>query len=192
MSGRRPMGAVVTIGCMVALAGCAGSPAEEAGSSLPPPYDSERAGTVELATGESIGYRCMGKGEPAVVLEAGTDAAGTSAYPGEFVATLAEDTTVCVYDRPGTNASSSAPPDPGGRHPLGRPRGDPVTAYVCVDCGAARRGPADLCRHRGATRWWSEDARAVVTHNGPHQAAPAPDPEPTAADTAPPAPAKEA
>jgi len=113
MSGWRPTGAVVAIGFMLAFAGCTGSPADEAGSTptLPPPYDAERSGTVDLATGETIGYRCLGEGEPAVMLEAGTDAAGTSAFPGEFVASIAEDTTVCVYDRPGTSTSSSDPPD---------------------------------------------------------------------------------
>lgn len=112
MSGWRPTGAVVAIVFMVALAGCAGSPADQVGAgSTVPPSDSVSAGTLDLATGETIGYRCLGEGEPAVVLEAGTDDAGTSAFPGEFLASLAEDTTVCVYDRPGTSASSSDPPD---------------------------------------------------------------------------------
>ena len=58
---------------------------------MPPPYDSEHSGTVELATAETIGYRCLGEGGPAVMLEAGTDAAGTSAFPVEFVASIAEE-----------------------------------------------------------------------------------------------------
>ena len=72
MSGWPPTGAVVAIGFMLAFAGCTGLPADEVGSTptLPPPYDSGRSGTVELATGETIGYRCLGEGEPAVMLEA--------------------------------------------------------------------------------------------------------------------------
>ena len=87
MSGWRPTRAVVAIGFMAALAGCTGSPVDEAGSTGTPTHpascDSARSGVVEIITGATIGYRCLGEGEPAVVLEAGTDAAGTSAFPDE-------------------------------------------------------------------------------------------------------------
>jgi len=60
--------------------------------------------------GPEIHYVCRGDGDPAVLLEAGTDTAGSQAYADDFMGPLAERTTVCTYDRLGTGLSSP-PPD---------------------------------------------------------------------------------
>ncbi len=45
------------------------------------------------------------------MLEAGSDSPGTDSWPPAFIASIAEETTVCTYDRLGTGSGSSAPPD---------------------------------------------------------------------------------
>ncbi|HET7236105.1 MAG TPA: alpha/beta fold hydrolase [Actinomycetota bacterium] len=57
-----------------------------------------------------VALRCVGEGSPTIVFEAGTDSAGIEDFPPALVAGLAERTTACTYDRPGTG-SSAAPPE---------------------------------------------------------------------------------
>lgn len=103
----------VTVAVVFALSGCSdgASPASNSESS-PPSTTSATAqqGTVEF-DGTSVGYSCRGEGSPAVILEAGTDSAGTQSFPPAFVDPIAEVTTVCTYDRLGTSAGSDDPPD---------------------------------------------------------------------------------
>lgn len=103
----------VTVAVVFALSGCTdgASPASNSESS-PPPTTSATAkqGTLEF-DGTSVAYSCRGEGSPAVILEAGTDSAGTQSFPPAFVEPIAEVTTVCTYDRLGTSAGSDDPPD---------------------------------------------------------------------------------
>lgn len=103
----------VTVAVVFALSGCTdgASPASNSESSPPPTTSATaRQGTVEF-DGTSVGYSCRGEGSPAVILEAGTDSAGTQSFPPAFVDPIAEVTTVCTYDRLGTSAGSDDPPD---------------------------------------------------------------------------------
>jgi len=68
-----------------------------------------RSGTLTLNSGESVTYLCAGEGSPGVLVEAGTDSGGTSAYPDAFMDPLIAQTTVCTYDRPGTGTSDPPP-----------------------------------------------------------------------------------
>lgn len=100
------LGAMVAAG--LTLAGCVAD-APRAPESAPP-TTSARAGEVEF-DGMTLAYSCVGEGNPAVILEAGSDSPGTEGWPSAFIAPIAEITTVCTYNRPGTGAGSSAPPD---------------------------------------------------------------------------------
>lgn len=62
-----------------------------------------------MGSGESVHYRCIGDGDPAVLLEAGTGSGGTDSLPSAFVQPLAEAGRVCTYDRLGTGLSDPAP-----------------------------------------------------------------------------------
>lgn len=129
---------VVALLLAIPVAACQSTPAGESqpptSSAVVPPSTSEtdgpetpspspaspspgerRSGRITLGSGESVYYWCEGEGSPGVLLEAGTDSAGTSAYPAEFVDPLVAVTTVCTYDRLGTGASD---PPPRGRRTL--------------------------------------------------------------------------
>ncbi len=94
------------------LSGCSagGSHAPERGTPTSSPATADQFGTLEV-DGTSVSYWCSGGGSPAVVLEAGTDSAGTQEFPVPFIAPIAEVTTVCTYNRLGTGSGSGAPPD---------------------------------------------------------------------------------
>lgn len=103
----------VAVAVAFALSGCTNgaSPTSNSESSPTPTTSANaRQGTVEF-DGTSVAYLCRGEGSPAVILEAGTDSAGTRSFPPAFVDPIAEVTTVCTYDRLGTSASSDDPPD---------------------------------------------------------------------------------
>lgn len=105
------VGAVVTAGLV--LTGCSGATAGGSGterSTTPTPTTAARYGTVEF-DGNTVSYSCNGEGDPAVILEAGTDSPGTGAWPMAFVAPIAEVTTVCTYARLGTGNGSREAPD---------------------------------------------------------------------------------
>jgi len=114
---RRPRVAVVAALAAVGLAltGCGAessgtSETESATSNTPAPTTAQRSGEVEF-DGNTVSYSCAGEGGPAVMLEAGSDSPGTDSWPAAFIAPIAEQTTVCTYDRLGTGSGSSAPPD---------------------------------------------------------------------------------
>lgn len=79
------------------------STASEAPTELPP------AGTVDTADGGKIFYSCRGSGEPAMLLEAGSDSAGSEELMFTILEPLGEHTKVCTYDRPGTGQSLAPP-----------------------------------------------------------------------------------
>lgn len=95
----------------LATAGCSG----EAPGASPTPTVSDAApadrhGTVTV-DGFRIAYACRGEGSPAVVLEAGSDSAGTTSFPPALLDPIADVTTVCTYNRLGTGRGSDGPPD---------------------------------------------------------------------------------
>lgn len=113
-TGRRtapgPFVTVLTLAALVAA--CGGSPdSGEERSDMPSVSSSPtgRAGTVETESGGTINYACAGEGSPAILLEAGSDSAGTEQYSSSLIDPLAERTSVCTYDRPGTGLSTDLP-----------------------------------------------------------------------------------
>ena len=63
-------------------------------------------GTFEVGPdGHHLFLRCVGQGTPTIVLEAGTDAAGSEVFPTAFIDSLAVANMTCVYDRVGTGHS---------------------------------------------------------------------------------------
>jgi len=111
--GRAASGPFVTVVAFAALVNaCGDSPGSTAEQSDTPsvsPSPTERAGTLETDSGGTINYACAGKGSPAILLEAGSDSAGTQQYSSPLINPLAERTTVCTYDRPGTGLSTDLP-----------------------------------------------------------------------------------
>jgi pimeloyl-ACP methyl ester carboxylesterase len=96
----------------MSLVGCGGgeaapSPSRSPGVSASPEPTGGRAdvGGYELA------YECRGEVEPAVILEAGLGAAGTSEFFG-FIDRVSGVARVCTYDRAGTGASDGRPAHP--------------------------------------------------------------------------------
>jgi pimeloyl-ACP methyl ester carboxylesterase len=61
------------------------------------------------AGGYALSYVCRGEGSPAVILEAGLDAAGTRSWAGLVPVLDPIDTRVCAYDRAGTGSSARRP-----------------------------------------------------------------------------------
>lgn len=111
--GRTALGPFVTVVALAALVtACGGSsdstaePSDEPSLSLSP---TARAGTLETRSGGTINYACSGEGSPTIVLEAGSDSAGTEQYSSPLITPLAERTSVCTYDRPGTGLSTDLP-----------------------------------------------------------------------------------
>ncbi len=118
--------ALVVVAALV-LSGCGGgsdgeaqktpSPDSPASSSSAPsntPATTSSApeaeeGELTLGSGELVHYRCVGEGEPAILLEAGTGSGGTDSLPLAFIHPLAEAVRVCTYDRLGTGLSDPAP-----------------------------------------------------------------------------------
>jgi pimeloyl-ACP methyl ester carboxylesterase len=90
----------------IALSACA-SPTPK--PSPPSPQEPRAAtGTVDVG-GYDLFYTCRGEGTPTVVLEAGLDTAGSSAF-AEFIPQLDElNTRACTYDRAGTGSSDPRP-----------------------------------------------------------------------------------
>lgn len=110
--GRRLVMLGVLAAAGIALTGCSAGASDpsEAETSTPTPSAAARSGSVEV-DGATLAYSCTGEGEPAVMLEAGTESAGTQSFPPAFIAPIAEVTTVCTYNRLGTGAGSDAAPD---------------------------------------------------------------------------------
>ena len=96
----------------IALSGCSAdaSGPSQTETTTPTPSTAARSGSVQV-DGATLAYSCTGEGEPAVMLEAGTESAGTQSFPPAFIAPIAEVTTVCTYNRLGTGAGSDAAPD---------------------------------------------------------------------------------
>ena len=110
---RRPLATAVVIAAALTLSGCSAGTSgssESETSTTPTPSMTARSGSVEV-DGATLAYSCTGEGEPAVMLEAGTESAGTQSFPPAFIAPIAEVTTVCTYNRLGTGAGSDAAPD---------------------------------------------------------------------------------
>ncbi|GAA2041628.1 hypothetical protein GCM10009819_29540 [Agromyces tropicus] len=101
----------MALAAAAALSACGGgeAPTTDAEASASPSAG-PRQGTVEF-DGTTVGYVCFGEGSPALMLEAGTGTAGTRSFPAPFIDPIAAVTTVCTYDRLGTSAASSQPPD---------------------------------------------------------------------------------
>ena len=66
-----------------------------------------QAGRADIG-GYSLDYQCLGSGSPTIILEAGSDAAGTSSFGGVWQQ-LAQVSRVCTYDRAGTGTSDPRP-----------------------------------------------------------------------------------
>lgn len=101
------------------IAACGGDESEEAGETA----TTETANTTETGTTASdasepviegrfavgadrheLAIRCLGKGSPTIVLEAGTDSSGIEQFAG-LIHRLARLTLTCAYDRVGTGNS---------------------------------------------------------------------------------------
>jgi pimeloyl-ACP methyl ester carboxylesterase len=111
--GRRLAALGVVVATWLTLSGCSAGTSgtsETETSTTPAPTTTVESGEVEF-DGNTVSYSCAGAGSPAVMLEAGSDSPGTDSWPTAFVAPIAEETTVCTYDRLGTGSGSSAPPD---------------------------------------------------------------------------------
>ena len=114
--GRRLVTVGVIAGAALALSGCSAEasgpsdPSATETSTTPAPTPAQRSGEVEF-DGNTVSYSCAGEGSPTVMLEAGSDSPGTDSWPPAFIAPIAEETTVCTYDRLGTGSGSSAAPD---------------------------------------------------------------------------------
>jgi pimeloyl-ACP methyl ester carboxylesterase len=97
------------IAVMLLLAGCTAAPVGALGTETPIAELVTTEGEVILASGAAVTYRCIGEGEPAMLIEAGTDTPGTQTYITRFLAPIAEERQVCTYDRLGTGLSDDAP-----------------------------------------------------------------------------------
>jgi pimeloyl-ACP methyl ester carboxylesterase len=85
------------------------------------------------AGGYALSYECRGEGSPAVILEAGLDAAGTRSWAGLVPALDSIHTQACADDRAGTGSSAR------------RPRGvDPTTVGLQAAELHAVLGEADV------------------------------------------------
>jgi pimeloyl-ACP methyl ester carboxylesterase len=109
---------LLTLSALGLGAACGDDPSEadpgERSSVSPTPSASPTelppAGMIQTAAGGSIHYQCSGSGEPAMLLEAGSDSAGSEELAFTILEPLGEHTRVCTYDRPGTG-QSDPPPD---------------------------------------------------------------------------------
>lgn len=94
----------------VLLLAALGGAYERTGASLDPHASAMRGQLVDVGQ-HRLHLDCTGSGGPTVVLEPG--AGGMSSGMGVIAPTVARDTRVCVYDRPGRGWSDAAasPPD---------------------------------------------------------------------------------
>jgi pimeloyl-ACP methyl ester carboxylesterase len=110
---RQPVTAAIALTLLVAGCGGSSNPRQAAtptsdrtnASSTPEPDDGE----LTLMSDVRVHYRCIGRGTPAILLEAGTDSAGTEQFGSALVDPLAAASQVCTYDRLGTGSSDGAP-----------------------------------------------------------------------------------
>lgn len=117
----RGIAAAIVVPTLV-LAGCTDEQASESGggpspttsvqpdeSSATASTSNERSGRVAISDGgDEVSFRCAGTGKPVILLEAGDDSGGTQAYGPAIIDPLANQTTTCTYDRPGTGTSDEA------------------------------------------------------------------------------------
>ncbi len=109
-------GAALVLGWLAIATACSAGGQDESptptasADATEPSLGAARNGFLKVPSGERLHYQCRGAGSPAIIIEAGTGSAGTTSFPGAFMDPLAEVTTVCTYDRPGTG-SSGAPPN---------------------------------------------------------------------------------
>jgi pimeloyl-ACP methyl ester carboxylesterase len=114
MRNNAPVAIVVAIACSLAAVGCGGgtstpSPAKSDVSGATESTLNEKSGLVAISKGgNEVSYRCSGSGEPVILLEAGDDTGGSQAYGPSIIDPLANHTTTCIYDRPGTGTSDPA------------------------------------------------------------------------------------
>lgn len=94
---------------LLLLAGCSADSGGGEETTPSPAQPVVTKGALTLGSGATVNYRCIGEGEPAMLIEAGTDTPGTQTFIARFLAPLAEATRVCTYDRLGTGLSDEAP-----------------------------------------------------------------------------------
>ena len=108
---------------VLSLAGCGGGddePPAQAESAAPSVTKSETAEptipaptleeSVELPSrGYALAIECWGSGSPTVLLDAGSNDSGTTAFSDELMQSVAAGGTACTYDRLGTGESDAAP-----------------------------------------------------------------------------------
>lgn len=165
----KPTGAsaAIVLGCLAVATACSAGGQDDSPTSTAsagatePSLTAARDGVLTVPSGERLHYRCQGSGSPAIIIEAGTGSAGTVSFPPQFIDPLAEVTTVCTYDRPGTGSSD----EPTGNHPragddqcdvedgliagLGLPApyvlmGQSGGGNLVIWCAARHRWPVDL------------------------------------------------
>ena len=107
----------------VALASCGGDNADERPRVAETATPTTVAEHAELKPGidgkfrvgspkQELAIRCWGSGKPAVVLDSGSASSGIQAFEShsdEIIKPLAEQSTVCAYDRAGTGESAELP-----------------------------------------------------------------------------------
>src|SRR5512132_1365220 len=101
------------VALLLVLTGCGGG-SEPVTAAKPSPSvaaqpstSDSNEGRLRLESGVSVFYRCVGRGSPGILLEAG--GAGTQEFGPSFVDPLAKATKVCTYDRLGVGSSDPAP-----------------------------------------------------------------------------------
>lgn len=104
------------VALLLAVSGCSDDSTGDPQSTAPrsdltvtPNASEPEEGDLSLESGHSVHYRCVGRGTPAILLEAGTGSGGTDSLPASFVDPLAEASRVCTYDRLGTGLSDAPP-----------------------------------------------------------------------------------
>jgi len=108
---RTGAGAALMLGWLAVATACSAGGQDESPTSTAsagatePSLGTTRDGFLKVPSGERLHYQCQGTGSPAIIIEAGTGSAGTQSFPPQFIDPLAEVTTVCTYDRPGTGSS---------------------------------------------------------------------------------------
>jgi alpha/beta hydrolase fold len=121
MRAARGIAAAIVVSTLV-LAGCTDEQVSESGGGPSPTTSAqadepsatastsnERSGRVAISDGgDEVSFRCAGTGKPVILLEAGDDSGGTQAYGPAIIDPLANHTTTCTYDRPGTGTSDPA------------------------------------------------------------------------------------
>lgn len=105
----KPTGAAaaLVLGWLAVASACgsAGQDDSPTSTATEPNLGAAKDGVVKVPSGERVDYTCKGKGSPAIIIESGTGSPGTESFPSTFINPLAEATTVCTYDRPGTGSN---------------------------------------------------------------------------------------